>query len=362
MLPLIIGAVLITTGCSSEKHETATSGVPLTVKGVQLEQVQTRDVAERQEAVGTVKAVTSVVLAARIAGTITSMNVKAGDRVKKGETLVVLEANETLAGSAAAEAGVEESRRAIDEAKSRKKLADATFQRYQKLFSEQAVTRQEFENKQTEQEVASQGVLRAESRLIQARESARAASVMSGYAKLVSPLNGVVTQKSVDRGTTVFTGTPILEIEEESGYRLEVQVPETIKGRIAAGQSLEIALDGQPSQAGKIAEIAPVVDPGSRSFTVKIAISGKGLRSGAYGRAFFPIGTGKVMLIPKTAVLERGNLTSVWVVDCNNIARMRLVKPGKSYADRVEILSGITSGERVVVSGVEKVTDGAKVE
>jgi RND family efflux transporter MFP subunit len=185
---------------------------------------------------------------------------------------------------------------------------------------------------------------------------------MSGYAKLVSPLNGVVTVKSVDRGATVFTGTPILEIEEDSGYRLEVQAPETIKGRITAGQSVEIALDGQASQTGKIAEVAPVVDPGSRSFTVKIAISGKGLRSGAYGRAFFPIGTGKGMLVPKSAVLERGTLTSVWVVDSTNIARMRLVKLGKSYADRVEILSGITQGERVVVSGVEKVTDGAKVE
>jgi RND family efflux transporter MFP subunit len=318
--------------------------------------------AERLEAVGTVKPETSVVLAARIAGTITAMNVKEGDRVRKGQLLAQIDSDETLAGASAAEAGVEEARRALDEAKSRKKLADATFARYQKLFVEQAVTKQEFEIRQTEQEVAAQGVLRAESRLVQARESSRAAAVMSGYSKLVSPLNGVVTAKSADRGATVFAGTPVIAIEEEGGYRLEVQAPEALKSLIRSGQGVEIALDGQQPRRETISEIAPIVDPSSRTFTVKIRLASKAARSGMYGRAYFPTGTSQAILLPREAVVERGSLTSVWIVDNGNIARMRLVKPGKTYSDRVEILSGITAGERVVVAGVEKMSDGITVE
>jgi RND family efflux transporter MFP subunit len=363
LVAFIVALMVAVTGCSGDRHEGTTSkSVAQVVKGVRLEQVTSSEVPQRQEAVGTVMAVTSAVVAARIAGTITAMNVKEGDRVRKGQTLAVLEANETLAGASAAEAGVEEAKRALEEAKSRKKLAEGTFQRFQKLYSEQAVTKQEFETRKSEQEVAEQGVLRAESRLVQAKENSRAAAVISGYTRLVSPISGVVTAKAADRGATVFPGTPVLSVEEESGYRLHVQVPETFKGGVTAGQSVEMLIDGQQSRSGVVSEVVPVVDPASRTFTVKIPVSGKGVRSGTYGRVYLPQGTVRGILLPRGAVLERGTLTSVWVVDSGNIARMRLVKPGRIVGDKVEILSGVTVGERVVVSGADKVTDGVKVE
>jgi hypothetical protein len=104
------------------------------------------------------------------------------------------------------------------------------------------------------------------------------------------------------------------------------------------------------------------VDPVSRTFTVKLGISAKGLHSGQFGRALLPVGEKQGLLVPKTAVLERGQLTFVWVVDDGNISRMRLVKPGNVLADQIEILAGLSAGERIVVGGTEKVTDGARVE
>ncbi|GAM09715.1 multidrug resistance protein MdtA [Geobacter sp. OR-1] len=363
VLPFIVATVMAISGCSGgRQEELPRTGATVAVKGVKLEQVLLGEIPERLEAVGTVVAVNSAVVAVRVAGTITAMTVREGDRVTKGQVLAVLEANEALANASAAAAGVEEAGRALEEAKSRKRLADATFLRYQKLYTEQAVTRQEYDNRKTEQEVAEQGVLRAESRLVQARESSRGAAVVSGYTRVTAPMSGVVTVKSVDRGTTVFPGMPIATLEADSGYRLHVQVPESLKGRVASGQQVEIALDGQQPRLAAVAEVVPVVDPASRTFTAKIAVSGNGLRSGIYGRAYFPLGKTGGMLVPKMAVLERGTLTSVWVVDSGNIARMRLVKPGRAIGDKVEILSGLSAGERVVVAGTEKVTDGAKVE
>lgn len=360
---LLAGAAFVAlAGCSTADREGKVAPQPVIVKGCLVEQVRSGDMVRSQEAVGTVRAETSAVVAARVTGTVTAMNVKEGDRVARGRVLALIEAREASAGAAAASAGVEEAKQALEEALSRKKLADATFQRYQKLFAEQAVTRQEFEVRQAEQEVASRGVARAESRLIQAREAARGAAATADNTRIVSPISGTVVARTADLGATVFPGTSMFTIEGDSGVRLEVEVPESIKGKIAIGESVDVGVDSLPLQKGRIVELVPIVNPASRTFTAKIAIPSKGVRSGQYGRAFFPVVTVQGITVPKGAVLERGALQSVWVLDSGNVARMRLVKPGRVVGDRVEILSGVSHGERIVTTGIDKVSDGAKVE
>ena len=251
----------------------------------------------------------------------------------------------------------------VDEARARKRLADATFERYRNLFQEQAVTRQEYEGKEMEKEVAGQGAARAEARLVLARENARAAGTVAGYTRISAPLSGLVASKSVDAGMTVFPGMQLMTVEEEGHYRLEVSAPESLLGKVQVGQALNVQIDGVTGDmGGRVAEVVPAVDPASRTFIVKVDISGKGLRSGIYGRALFPVGERKGLLVPKMAIVERGALTSVWVADKENIARMRLVKTGREVHERVEVLSGLSAGERVVIGGVEKVGEGAKFQ
>ena len=98
-----------------------------------------------------------------------------------------------------------------------------------------------------------------------------------------------------------------------------------------------------------------MVDPVTRTFTIKVDITGSDLRSGMYGRASFPVGRKDGLYVPKRALVERGALTSLWVAGKDNIARMRLVKTGKTVGDKVEVLAGLTGGERIVTGGVEKV-------
>jgi RND family efflux transporter MFP subunit len=113
----------------------------------------------------------------------------------------------------------------------------------------------------------------------------------------------------------------------------------------------------------RIAEIVPAADTASRTFIAKIALGQKGLKTGMFGRGAINLGTGaNGMLVPRKAIVERGALTSVWLVDKGAIARMRLVKVGKTVGDRVEILSGLSDGERVVAGGVENVSEGSRVE
>lgn len=335
------------TGCSDKSNVGKETHAIVT--GVTVEKTGLVSTPEQFEASGTVKAKNAAQLAARISGTVSEVHAREGDRVQRGNLLVTLVALESTSGATGAA-------HAVEEAMARKKLADVTYSRFARLYEEQAVTGQELDTRRAERDMADQSLARA-------RETARAAAAVAGYTRITAPLSGIVTAKMVDPGSTVFPGMPLMTVEEEGRYRLELAVPESLQGKVALGTSVPVFLDeSSGSLTGTVVEIVPKVDPASRTFTVKLEITAKGLHSGQFGRALLPVGEKQGLLIPKKAVLERGELTFVWVVDDGSVAHLRLVKPGTAFADRIEILAGLSAGERIVVGGMEKVVDGARVE
>lgn len=364
-MAIFLVIVLVGGGCAS-KHET--DGNPkspaVSVKGVGIETIRSVAVPELLDVVGTVRARTSAVVSVRVPGVISLLKVREGDRVRKGQVLARLDAMENQSAAAAAVAGIDEAQRALEEARSRKTLADTTFDRFSRLFSEQAISRQEFDVKQTERELATQGVARAEARLRQAQEGSRAAGTMADYTRIVAPISGIITSKQADLGATVFPSQPLMTIEDEGSYQLELAIPESMSAKVRPGTVAQVRLDAIDSNfAAKINELVPSADPLSRTFIAKINLGVKGLKSGMFGRGAIVLGSSvNGLVVANKAVVERGTMTSVWVVDSQNIVRMRLVKLGKALGDRVEVLSGLSAGERVVVSGVEKLSEGAKVE
>jgi multidrug efflux system membrane fusion protein len=134
-------------------------------------------------------------------------------------------------------------------------------------------------------------------------------------------------------------------------------------GMARPGAPVQVKLDALgTSFAAQIDEIVPSADPASRTFTAKVRLGQKGLKSGMFGRGSLALGSrANRILVARKALIERGALTSVWVVDKDGIARMRLVKVGKTSGDRVEILSGLSDGELLVVSGAEIIREGTKV-
>jgi membrane fusion protein, multidrug efflux system len=319
------------------------------VRGLALEKVAVVSIPERVEVAGTVRAKNSARLAARIPGTVSAVHVREGDRVGRGTLLISLDARESMAGAVGAA-------NAVEEALARKKLADVTYERFSRLFAENSVSRQELDTKRAERDVADRALART-------REAASAAAAVAGYARITSPVSGVVTSRLVDPGSTVFPGMPMMTVEGEGSYRLEAAVPESLLGKISMDAVVPVSIDGVgDGRTGRVVEIVPAVDPASRTFTVKLEILSTGARSGRFGRAWLPVGEKPGIAAPKSAVMERGQLSFVWVVDVGNIARMRLVKPGAVQSGRIEILAGLAAGERIVVGGMDKVTDGAKVE
>lgn len=362
---LLLLILLIAAGCGRKQQksgEASTSNAPL--KGISSEIVRNQSASETIELVGTIKAGTSAIISARIPGSVKQLVANEGDRVKKGQLLAVLDAQESIAAAENSLAGVEDARRAVDEAMTRKRLSDTTYERYRRLFEEQAVTRQEFEAKQAESELAAQGVIRATARLKQAQQSSRGASTVAGYTRITSPITGIITKREINIGTTVFPGQNLITVEDENNYRIELAIPESMASRVKPGTAIRIALNSRRTTVdGVISEIVPTADPVSRTYTAKAKVSLPGIRSGMFGYGSIKTGSEiSIIRIPATAVFERGALTSVWVLDKEGRAKMRLIKTGRTMDNRVEILSGLTNGERIAVSGIERLSEGARVE
>jgi RND family efflux transporter MFP subunit len=172
-----------------------------------------------------------------------------------------------------------------------------------------------------------------------------------------------VTAKSVEPGDLAAPGAPLLTVEREGAYRLEASVDESRLSLVKTGQTVDVALESLDRRfPAHVSEIVPAVDAASRSYIVKIDLPAMpNLRSGMFGRAFFPMGARKVVTIPPQALVERGQLQSVFAIE-GGFARTRLVTTGQRGQSAVEVLSGLSEGEKVVSPVPSGLTDGARVE
>ncbi|HUI41132.1 MAG TPA: efflux RND transporter periplasmic adaptor subunit [Terriglobia bacterium] len=374
VLASLIATSALWSGCGSKPGNP--QAAPATVTGVTIETVHLQNLPVEYSAVGTIRSATSSVLGAQIGGTVREIRVKPGDRVRRGEVLAELDDRTPRAQLASADAGVdaskageEEGANALQAATAQRKLAEVTYHRYQELLGKNSVTRQEFDGAEAayKSAVANEAAAAARKQQMQAESRAaqsqrESAQTMFSYSRIVSPIDGVVTAKLVDAGTLVIPGTPLFTVEDPAHYRLEASVPEDLLPKIQAGQQVQVTT-GQGQFPGRVVEVVPAADPGSRTFVVKVALPAAcACRSGEYGTAAFATGELKALAVPRSAVIERGQLEGVYVVDSRSLAEYRLVKTGKILGDRVEILSGLSDGEQIATSQPDRLSDGVRVE
>lgn len=374
-LPFAI-LILMTAACSREKTTLAASGAQPATSAGQIETVAASPIVDTYRASGTVQAHYTAATAAKIAANILEIRVKAGDRVTAGQTLVVLdrgnlEANLHRAEAACAEAesAIAETENAITAANANLELARVTHKRFEALLAKASVSQQESDESQARfksagaaLEVAVSKRRQATARRSQAEAELDAARVALGYATLSAPFPGLVTERSADPGSLATPGTPLLTMEREGNLRLEASIDESRLGLVRIGEQVEVEIGGlNRTVLGRVAETIPLIDAATRSFTAKIDLpSVPGLRAGMFGRAAFPSGEREALQVPQSAVLERGQVRSVYVLE-GAIARLRLVTLGETRDNRCEILSGLTAGEKILVAPPPLVSDGSRV-
>jgi RND family efflux transporter MFP subunit len=356
-------------GHDAPQKASANATAPVAVKTIAVTQSM---LPSYYEATGTVRARTAAVLSAKVMGYVREVRVAVGDRVAAGRVLVVLDSRDLEAGYKQAEAARNEARSALPEvenaiaaAKANLELAEVTFKRMQGLFEKRSVSNQEFDEAQMRVKVARANYEMAlakreqlKSKIAQADQGVESASVMRSYAELAAPFDGIVTEKNAEPGNLAAPGQPLVTIERAGGYRLEAAVQESTV--IRPGQKASIEVLGTTIE-GRVSEIVPAVDAASRTFIAKIDLpASPQLRSGVFGRARFSQGERQAIAVPPEAVVERGQVASVYVADGGR-ARARLVTLGQRTANGIEILSGLSGGERVIAPVPAGLVDGAEV-
>ncbi|MGB9406091.1 MAG: efflux RND transporter periplasmic adaptor subunit [Terracidiphilus sp.] len=336
-----------------------------------VQTVQARIVESQQQQVplnvrstGTVHARETAIVSAQVMGRIQQVLVREGDSVRAGQTLVVLDGAALHASTdqAAAEVKAMQSQQAA--AQTDASLAASTLERYRQLQAEKSVSPQEMDEVSRREEAAAARLeaVRAQADAARAQESG--AVTMLGYTRLRAPFAGVVMARMADPGTLASPGVPLLQVDKAGALQLQVAVDESAIGAIHKGMKAQVSIDGASSTdlTGTVAEIVPAADPSSHSFMVKIDLpSSSKLRAGMYGTAEFTNGVRNAIVIPRTAVVARGSLNCVYVLDGQGIAQLRYVTLGATQGNLVEVLSGISAGERLVDNPSDRDLSGKRV-
>lgn len=330
---IVAASSLLFTACDKKHSPPAAESAPTAQVRAQVISTQVRTATE--EVVGTVRPKLSASVQAKISGVIQQMAVAPGQRVKAGDLLLQLDAREIQARLDQAQAVREQSKKDLD--------------RLDVLAKQGAATQQEFDAIQAKFRVADATVTEAQT--------------MLGYAKILAPFDGVITAKHADVGDLAVPGKALLDIEAPESLRFEADVPEALMPKIKMRDKLPVRLAANsPGVEASVSEVTPVADPVSRTFRVKMDLPASSeLRSGQFGRVAVPVAQVNALRAPAEAVILRGQMQLVFVVT-NQRAQMRLVKTGKNVGSDVEIVSGLNSGDNVVVGGADQLLDGQPVE
>ncbi len=334
----LVATTLLLVGCGSKELPTTaviSSAPQETIQAVVVE-IEHAPVPIRTEVTGQVTAIFQAALASRIQGTIDTLFVREGTSVVKGQTLIQLDNRDVRADLARASAELENAKAQLD--------------RMNQLYIENAVSKQEMENATRAYKVAE-----ANRKTVLAQLS---------YTIVKAPFDGVITEKLVEAGELASPGQLLLRMENPRQLRLHATVAERDVNSVFLGDKIPVAIDALGAQVldGVVGQILPAGDSQTHTFTVKVDLPAEpGLKTGMFGRFQLNKGTNKTILVPWTAVIARGELTSVFAVGSDQIARLRWVKVGRQFDQQVEILSGVNIGESVLLDATRGI-EGASVK
>lgn len=372
--PLLVLAATTFVGCN--KPEGASPSAVDRPIPVQLATAHEQPLDALYRVSGTVRGRTTAVLTSKTVGYVRSVAVRAGDRVKVGQVLAVLEANDSSASVRRAHAGLDQSmdaraeaENAVAAAEAALRIAQTTHGRIAALRSSEVVSQQEFDEAQArlqaataQAEMARARLRMSGSRISQAKAEIGEAQAALDYSRIVAPFAGQVIERRVEPGSLASPGMPLLVLEQEGRVLVEAPVEESRASSVRLGDTVSVDIEalGKPV-VGQVGEIVPTVDVAARAFLVKVDLPSEliGLKPGMFARVSFRVGRKTPLVVPASAITRSGALDRLFVVEGDRL-RLRMVSLGETQGDWTEVLSGLAPGERVAASPSPVIADGVR--
>ena len=304
-----------------------------------------------KEAVGTLKAASRTEVSAKVLATIEEITVSAGDVVNAGDLLIRLNSEEF-------DARLQQTEQQLKSAQATRANAEAELRRSERLLKSRAISKSKYDESETNLKVATADEARAQ-------QAVAEATVLQSYATITAPKSGRIVDKFAEPGDTARPGQPLLGIYDAKSLRLEAPVIEQLAVKLKSGDQLTVHIDALDRNVkATVDEIVPQADAPSRSFLVKAILPrADDLYEGMFGRLLIPAGQRRHLCLVTDAIQEVGQLKFVEVVKPDKTIERRLIKTGRlGMPGRVEVLSGVSAGEMVILHpNVDNTLEGTTV-
>lgn len=302
---------------------------------------------------GKIEAVENATLSTRNMGYVTKINAKVGDKVNKGQLLIEINNADLQAKRAQVNAGITEATAAFQN-------AEKDYERYKSLFADNSATQKEMDDITARYEMA-------KARLEGVRQQKNEINAQFAYSNIVAPFSGVVTGKFVEAGDMANPGMPLLNLEVPGNFEVRASVPESEIASVEQGKEVDVLVKSSgKSLKGIVSEISTSAINSGGQYTMKIALveTDGEIYSGMYASVQYPTtvrANREVILIPLTAIVNRGDLHGIYTPSEQNTAILRWIRLGRTVGDEVEVLSGLSAGESYITSAQGKLYNGARL-
>lgn len=347
IIPIVVSLMV---SCGSPEEQTTTALDPVNVK---VGTAVTTDVTATVAVSGKIEASSSANISTRMMGAVTSVMVKPGDQVNKGDLLLTISSADLIAKKAQVEA-------AIAQAKSGYENAEKDYERFKSLYEKGSASKKELENITTHYQIAKSG-------LAAAQEMEKEVNAQFTYTNLRAPFSGIVANVFVKIGDMASPGYPLATIEGTGIYEAAVMVPESQIANILLGAKADVMVKSSDQTIqGIVSEVSPSAKNTGGQFLVKLSLdSHEGILPGMFVKAEISItdqpNYKSSPMVAKNALIRNGQLSGIYTISGSNTAILRWIRTGNSHGENIEVLSGISTGEKYIVSSEGKLFNGATV-
>ena len=343
------------------------NGPNVSIPLVKTLEVTLEPIRETLELVGSIKAETEIAIQPRISGRLVSLLVEEGHEVKKGDLIGLIDDEAILLQMQQIEANILGIKANLNQAEINAARLKAQQERYRELLEKRYISQWDYDQAENSHTAAEATLDNIKAQLAVAEKNYQLQKIQLEQTRIYAPDGGYVLQKLVTPGVNLTSGTTILTVAPLSPVKLTFNIDQKDAAKVRKGMSVDFVSDAMPGRvfSGRINQVAPVYDPNTRTLalTVTIRNDDHSLMPGMFGTVTIIIGGKDFALVaPQEAVLVQNGQTGVFVVGPESLVRFQPVQTGLAAEGRVEIVSGLKTGDLVVVVGQNRLRDGQQVE
>jgi len=341
-------------------------GGPRQPMTVEVASVKRADMTESLTVVGNLIGAATVEAVPKVSGRLDEVSVRLGDRVRRGQTLAKVEDREIAEQVKQAQAAFDVSAATIRQREADLRLAQTNLDRSKNLFDRQLIPKQTYDDTDARYQAAAAQLDLARAQYQQAQARLDELKINLSNTIIASPVSGFIGKRALDAGAWVTPNSSFISVVDIGIVRLVANVVEKDLGHINSGMKADVIVDAYPGEhfVGRIAHVAPVLDPATRTAQIEVEIENSAfrLKPGMYAKVSFVIEhKEKVLVVPANAVIDAQGKKGVYVPGDGNVAKFQPVTLGMADPTQVEITAGVTEGMRVISTGAAALREGDKI-